>query len=486
MNFAGLLFLLITHFITGRGVIELFKVKLPLLVVISLSFILGVGIASFFPFIMGLLHLPISKEVLTIFILSATVLAFIPLLKYFKGSNLKLSFQEVKFPKIYELPFLVVFCALLSLSVWRCFYYAPNPRDMLSGPEPIAEFAVKEKTLINSIYTVDLSTTNNHLKPLYVTSLQIIYKIFVQPFGQLWLSVLVLSFITLIISILKQKLHPVIVGFLMVYFFGMPEVFGYTYLMLFDYSNMIFFFCGFYFLAQYFSDLEKKNYFLLSILFFSIASYVRSETPILIGMTLPLLVFYFFKDKMDMVKIAIKCALYIIFPFLVYYLAIGIFDRYYIPQHYTIAQEVNKNLSDVSTFFKILSDMSTELIFSDNGALYYGYFIQLFLFIFIIDLIFFRKNSSREKIIAIYGICVVYIGLAALSYVFPLVDLMHTIKRGLFKMFPLMLLYFRNSGILLKLTDIINNWEYGIKEEAPRPKVVPVGNKPPVNTNKKK
>ena len=345
MNFAGLLFLLITHFITGRGVIELFKVKLPLLVLISLSFILGVGIASFFPFIMGLLHLPISKEVLTIFILSATVLAFIPLLKYFKGSNMKLSFGEVKWPKIYELPFLVVFCALLSLSVWRCFYYAPNARDMLSGPEPIAEFAVKEKTLINSIYTVDLSTTNNHLKPLYVTSLQIIYKIFVQPFGQLWLSVLVLSFITLIISLLKQKLHPVIVGFLMVYFFGMPEVFGYTYLMLFDYSNMIFFFCGFYFLAQYLTDLEKKNNFLLSILFFSIASYVRSETPILIAMSMPLVLFYFFKDKVSTVKIAVRSALYLIFPFLVYYLAIGVFDRYYIPEHYNVATEINKNIS---------------------------------------------------------------------------------------------------------------------------------------------
>ena len=130
--------------------------------------------------------------------------------------------------------------------------------------------------------------------------------------------------------------------------------------------------------------------------------------------------------------------------------------------------------------------MSTELIFSDNGALYYSYFIQLFLLIFAIDLVFYRKNSSREKIVAIYGICLVYVGLAALSYVFPLVDLMHTIKRGLFKMFPLMLLYYRNSGVLLKLTDIINKWEYGIKDEAPRPKVVPVGNKPPVQPNRKK
>ncbi len=486
MNFAGLLFLLITHFITGRGVIELFKVKLPLLVIIPLSFIMGVGIVSFLPFILALLHLPISKEVLVTVILSATVLAGIPLLKYFKGSNMSLSLQSVKWPKIYELPFLFVFFALLSLSVWRCFYYAPNPRDMLAGPEAIAEFAVREKTMVNSIFSVDLSTTNNQLKPLFIASLQVIYKIFVQPFGQTWLSIIVLSFITLVISILKQKLHPVIVGFIMVYFFGMPEVFGYTYLLLFDYSNMIYFFCGFYFLSLYLSDLERKNYFLLSILFFSIASYVRSETPILIAMATPLLLFYFLKDKMEMKKIVINTALFLIFPFAVYYLAIGVYDKYYLPQHYDVATEINKHISDVSIFFKIMGDMSTELIFSDNGALYYGYFVQLFMLILIIDLIFYRKNSSREKIVALYGICVVYVGLAALSYIFPLVDLMHTIKRGLFKMFPLMLLYFRNSGILLKLTDILNKWEYGIKDEAPRPKVVPVGNKPPVNMNKKK
>lgn len=65
----------------------------------------------------------------------------------------------------------------------------------------------------------------------------------------------------------------------------------------------------------------------------------------------------------------------------------------------------------------------------------------------------------------LYGILVVYIGLAFIGYLLPLADLLHTTKRGMFKLLPLILIYYRSSPSLVKLSGIITNWENGRQEE---------------------
>ena len=342
---------------------------------------------------------------------------------------------------------------------------------MLSGPEVMADFALKEKHIINSLFTIDLQSTNNYLKPPYITSLQIIYKMFVQPFGQTWLSILFVNFIVIIITLLKEKLHPVIVGFIMLYFFGMPEVFGYTYLMLFDYSNMIFFFGGFYFLNQYFEDKKASN-FSFAVFLFTIATYIRTETLILEGMIVPLVIYHQFKDKLPAVKSAMRVGVFLLMPFIVYFLCMNIFVKHFIPIKYDVTNDINKNLGDVSFFFKRVVDMSTELIFSENGMHYYGFFPYVFVTIMAADQVIFRK-FTKEGVTMLTGIVIVYVGLAFIGYILPLADLLHTTKRGLFKLFPLILIYYRNSPSLLKLTEAINKWEFGLPDDKPKIKRPP-------------
>jgi hypothetical protein len=472
MNFIGLLFLLVTHFISGRGFVELFKLDLKPILKFSFSMICGVLISSFLPFIMELFHIEITAITVAVFIGITTALFAIPLVRNFK--NIKLpDFKSIKLPAIYELPFIIFLGIIFFISIWRCYYYPCNVRDMLSGPEVMAELAVKEKHIINSLFRVDLQSTNNYLKPPYITCLQIIYKLYVQPTGQIWVTVMFLSFITAMISLLREKLHPIIMYFVLLYFFNMPEVFAYTYLMLFDYSNMILFFGGFYFIARHLEN-KRVNDFAFAVAMFAFATYVRSETLILVAMVAPLLIFYYWKEKLPLRKIAIRIAALGAASFVVYFLCLNIFVKHYIPIHYGVGDDINKNLGDVGYFFTRLTEMSTKLIFDQVGIYHYGYFIYLFVIIFVIDAILFRKYST-EAITAIYGIAVVYVGLAFIGYLLPLADLQHTTKRGLFKMMPLILLYFRNSGALLWLTDKINNWEYGLSgnNKPPTPKVAP-------------
>ncbi|MBS1687262.1 MAG: hypothetical protein JSS96_00955 [Bacteroidetes bacterium] len=494
MNFTGLLFVLIGHFLSGRGTLAIFNIKLKPLITFLVSMILGVALLSLVPFIMQLFYIPITRTNVILGIAILCLLLNIPTLIRLRSGNItmpKLNFNL----EFYEIPVLLVFTVVMLVSIWRCFYYPPFARDMLSGPEAIAEFTVREKTMLNSIFSLNLESTNNHLKPPYVTDLQIIYKMLVSPFGQVWLSVLAVSFLIWAYAILREKLHPFIAGIIFLFFFTMPDPFAYTYIMLFDYSNMVFFFAGFYFLVQY---LEKKQYniFLFSVLLFGIATYIRLETLVLEGLILPLLFFYFRKDKVPPVKIIIRFAIFLIVPFFFYEMWVGLFVKHYLPVHFDVSQEINKNFSNLSPFFERLGSMTKILIFgiSDNpnqkdiNLRLYGYFVYLFLLILIVDIIFYRKYFTLESKVALYGILVVYLGMPFLGYLIPWVDLMNTTKRGLYKMFPLMLLYMRNSGLLQMLSNNIRNWELPQIPGAKRPKTAMANTsqpKPAAQPNKK-
>ncbi len=464
MNFAGLLFLLITHFLSGRGILRLFKLQLDPIPAVCLSFILGVPAVSFVPCILQLMKIPLAANSVYIGISVFTAVCCIPLLVSFTKPRL----PKFIMPKLYEWPALLVLLFFVVVSVWRCYYMPPYSRDMLSGPELIAEYAVREKTMINSVFNIDLHTSNNYFKSPYVTTLQIIYKLLVFPFGQLWLSVMFVSFTTFIYSLLMDRVHPLIAGFLMLIFFAVPELFAYTFVILYDYSNMVLFFTGFYFLTRYMQN-EKFNDFIFSSLLFGLATYIRTESLILIAFMSPLFLVHRYRQKMPLAKIALRLAIFMGVSIVFYVICIKIFVHNFVPLPLDVSHEINKHITDFSPLFKRLSDIVTVLIFSDTGPIFYGCFIIFFVYLAIADLVWPRKYN-KEALYALYGVAVIYFGFGFIGYLLPLADLQNTTKRGFFKIIPIMLLYMANSGLIQRLSNAIKWWED--PESAPKKKVV--------------
>ena len=73
-------------------------------------------------------------------------------------------------------------------------------------------YTLKEKTLINTVF--DVYQNGNTLKPAFLTSLQVIYKLAGFPFGQIWLSQIVLCFLVILASEMKKTINSIIVIFL--------------------------------------------------------------------------------------------------------------------------------------------------------------------------------------------------------------------------------------------------------------------------------
>ena len=450
MSLVIIILLTLSQFLLGYTVLNLFNITIRPWLSIALSVLLGIAIYSLVPFIMELFHIHLTG--LNIFIALALLSVLLPVIRIKRMiSNLTSLIKTISFRlKLYELPFVAVIAFMIFVSAWRCFYYPPTSRDFTSGAEVIAEYAVKEKTMVNSAFSVNMETTNNQFKPPYLTTLQIIYKYAGFPFGQVWLSSVFLFFIIFLYHSLSVRLHKILVGALLIFFIAIPEMYGYTIMALFDYSNAVFLFLAFYFLFEYFLAEQKINYLLFSSLLMAIGVYIRSETLVLSFFTV-LYVFWFqyFKNKSGFKWAVLQPVIYMLLPALFYVLSITIYINTYLPQQYNISGQINNNLFDVTPFFTRLIEMNTKLVFAENNTYLFGYFFYLFIIFFLAELIFFRgfKTDAKKWLVAT---AIIFLGLAFLGYLLPLLDLANSTKRGLFKIFPVMLFYFSCNQLLIK------------------------------------
>ncbi|MDF2190155.1 hypothetical protein [Paraflavitalea sp. CAU 1676] len=440
----------------GMGLMGFFNIRLKPAMHASLAILCGVMIYSCIPFLLQLAFIPITG--LNVFVaLGAACLLL--------NIRYRRTLEEIKRLRgevdlrigIYELPYLIVFVIIVVASVWRCYYYPPSPRDLTSGAEVIATYAVQEKTMINSVFTVNLETTNNQYKPPFVTSLQIIYKYAGFPFAQVWLSTVFIAFLVFLYQALCQRVHPLLAGLLTLVGLAVPEMYAYTFMALFDYSNAVYFFLGVYFLIEYFKQ-GRVNYLSFAGLLMGFATYIRSETLILVlFMAAPLLV-YLVKNRhgwKDWIGVAFRWGT----PALLFYLvSITIYNNYYLPAKYDVGGLLNSDLLNLMPLWQRIKAVNGELIFSKFGIDLYAYSFFFFFLVLLIDL-FYNVRLNHESRNWLLAVIIIYLGMPVLGYLLPLLDVSNSTKRGLFKIFPLMLLYMGSTGWMIQLSQKIRQWE---------------------------
>jgi hypothetical protein len=246
-------------------------------------------------------------------------------------------------------------------------------------------------------------------------------------------------------------------GLLLVCFIAIPEMFAYTFMVLFDYCNAVFFFLSIYFLIEFFKTTQKV-YLVFAALQMAIATYTRNETLVLACFITPAILFNGIKQKTGMIKILLRIVIFLLPAVVCYVLCVTVYLNHYLPVKYNVHDLINAHLANLRPLFTRFKDINAELIFSTDGISYYSYFIFIFLLLVSAELIF-KKWFTADAGNWLYAVLVIYIGLAILGYLLPLMDLDNTTKRGLFKIFPLMLLYMANNGLLVNFSTRITVWQ---------------------------
>lgn len=461
-NLLVLLLLTLAQFAMGFGILSLFRIQLKQGLMIPLAVLLGIAVCSLIPFLLQLCYIPLGPAGIFLSIAVACILLNLRVWQGIKKKGMayfkNMPYQDRPWKlRLYDIPFLLLLALIIVASVWRCFYLPPLPRDVTSGSEAIAEYAVREHTMINSLFSVNLESTNNPFKPPFIISLQLIYKLAGFPFGQVWLSVVFISFILFLYEALCDSLHRLVAGWLLIFFLAIPEMYAYTFMILFDYSNTVFFFLAFYFLFTFLSN-RQPGYAGFAGLLMGIATYIRSETLVLAALALPLIAWQLLKQKAN-VKMQLRTALSFLWPsVLLYVISIPVYINYYLPVKYHVPDLINTHLFNLAPLYKRWWAMNRELIFSKYGIELYGYFIFLFLLLLLAEIVVKRRFTAAGRN-WLYAALVVYLGLPLLGWLLPLMDLDNTTKRGLFKLFPLLLLYLGNNSLLTGLSQKITKWE---------------------------
>lgn len=436
--------LAIVQFIIGLGILSSLNIKGKSFVRIALSVLTGIMIFAIIPYFLQIINIPITGLNITILISVAAIASNAQFKKSWE--YLKDIILNIKAPKLYEIPFFLIIAFIFFMSAWRCYYEAPVSRDLTTGAEAIAEYTVKENTMVNSIFTVNLEGNNNIFKPPSVTSLQIIYKDAGFPFGQVWLISVFLFFMVFMYGVLTEKLHPILAGTLLLFLLAVPEFYAYSFMVLFDYTNTVFYTITCYFLYKFLKEKTLNNLIFASIAG-GFATYLRSETPLLIGLLGLILLVYYIRSKTPFVTMLWQGGLFIGVSFIFYF-----FTSYYyihmLPIAYPVSEQINKNLGNLQPLFDRFSDMNTKLLFCDFGVTLYGYLLYFFTFFFIAEILLYFIPDLRKKravntdsaywIVAIF---IVYFGVALIGFLLPLADLSNTTKRELFKLFPLLVIY---------------------------------------------
>lgn len=463
-----LLFLLLTVMqgITGFGLQAMVGVRMKSGLLIPLSFMLGMAVQSLIPFLLQLFYIPLSPAAVWTG-LGLAMLVFN--LRWRK--SIRLAYITVKYNQfriyIYEFLFILLIGALVAIAAWRSFYQPPTPRDLTSGAEVIAEYAAREHTMVNSVFTVNLETTNNQFKPPYLASLQLIYKYAGFPFGQVWLTTLVISFLIFLYHLLITTLHRSLAGFLLLAFVMVPEMYAYSFMALFDYPNAVYFLISTVFLLRYFGY-RQKRYLLMSALTMAVATYIRTETMILAFMLSPMLMAYDWRKRRGWLVSLRDPVLYLFPTVCAYVLTVTIYLHHYLPARYDVAGLINHNLLNVEPLWNRFWDMCSILIFSEQGLNMYGYLFFIFLVIALFDFAYERGIDQQRKN-WLYAVLVVFLGLPVMGFLLPLMDLEHTTKRGLFKLFPLILIYLAESPFLKDCSVGIVEWEMKKGRSGPVP-----------------
>lgn len=448
MNYLLLAVLTLTEVIIGYGILLLLSVNLGGTRQIALSLILGIATVSAIPFLLQLFYIPLTQlSVFTSIGITAATLSIINI-RHFRQLKLNYKFPAVA---LYEWPWLLFTGAMLLFAVCRCFVTATIPRDALSGPEPIAEFALREHSFINSVFRQDFPHNNNPFKSIYIPALQLVYKMIGFPLGKVWVAALSSSFVIFLYSSVRKIIHPALAGLVMILFLFTPELYAYMYMMLYDYSNMIFFFLSLFFLKEYL-DTNHDKYILFSSLLMGIATYIRPETLILAVLVAGYSVAHqLYRKKYRLSNLLLPLLLIVVASF-VYFLTSYIYLNYYLPVVYDIGENVNNNLMDITPLISRLTNIATLVIFGNDGVKIYGYIFWLSAVLIIGELVMYKRFTPNGTY-WLSMLLITYFGIGLIGYLLPLADLENTTKRSLFKVIPILVMCISSSKIVYVLSQ---------------------------------
>jgi hypothetical protein len=356
-----------------------------------------------------------------------------------------------------EVVFLLLIAGFAATSLWQCIRLPVIARDMTVGADLVAKYAILEGRINSSIFTGEALRGQLSNQPYYAPFtmlMQIAYRLAGAPFGQIWLSVLFLPFLVYIYSRLRDRTHPLLAGFLVLSLTTVPLMVSYSYLLNTDFPNALFFGLGALFLHDS-RTTRSPALLVLGSLFMAFACWSRSDTIVYVvpGMLLIPAGHAWITSRRISWRSTVKPAgASLLAPVLLFLLWHLIYLRWIFPDAPRVAA-----LASGAEGRELLATIGGVAALLDAHDLY-GTILYLFGATLVVNAAVFRDRGGATLLA---WVAILLVGFVAVVQIFPAAYVESTVKRGFFKLFPIMIAYMGESRLFAFFSRKLENWESG-------------------------
>ncbi len=442
--------LILLYILAGFGISAHFEAVKTRAERLGLSILLGMGLHTFVIYLLEIFHISLNLNNVLIGLVAFTMLSNAAVGKTLRAYQQL--FQQKWDIRIYELPFWGMLGYIAYISIWRAVYVPVTPYDAVVGMDLLAKYAVKEGHLVSSVFTTpNLAghVQNQLFYAPFTTFSQILTRLCGNQVGQPWLGIEFVGFLLFMYGKMRSYTHPILAGIFTVLLCLISEFFGYTFMMLTDFSCAVFLGASVAYFYDYYQAKSLKTLILSAILLgFSVWS--RSDTALFVPMAVILVFATHFKENIK--EAILGSAIIGGIPFIFFALWNIVVVQYIFPKH-PVGEQIASTATDIGNLFAIYSDIITKLM---GHQILWGYIFIIFAIWTIANFLIFRDKKGWEILI---WLLFLYVGLGLIDNIFEAASLDNTIKRGLFKMLPVIYLYLSVTSLSAWLNEKISVWE---------------------------
>lgn len=427
--------------------------------VLSLSFLAGLPASSLLVIAVDRFPIALSSGSVLAAFAAAAIVANLGRRDRSRIGLLSLDPRRISW-RAHALVFCVVIVLFCAVSLWQCLYLPVIPRDATVGMDLVAKYAAEEGRIRSSVFTgaaLEGRLSNQPYYAPFVMLMQLTYRLAGVPFGKLWLSILFLSFLLFLHARLRERLHPIPAGLLLLCFVTVPLMFSYSYLVATDLANAVFFGLGAIFLHDHLRG-GRDRPLLMSGLFMGFACWSRSET-ILFVLPGALAVLWHARRSGAAAKAA-RAAAYLALPLFLF----GLWHLVYC--RFVLEGAPGTAVFSPAAAGRSLGGTAAEVAGLLGAHSLYG---TAFLFLGAVVLLNLAWLRDREGAWLLAWVPLLLVGFIALVQVVPAASVENTVKRGLFKLFPILVVYAGESRLYRSISDRLAAWESGDEREATAP-----------------
>ncbi|MBI2793967.1 MAG: hypothetical protein HYX66_04860 [Ignavibacteria bacterium] len=445
--------IIILQIVTGFGILAQCRFLSMRAAIIPLAFLVGSFVHSMLFFTADIFSIGLSQSSMIVTAGLCAVISHLRLRPVIEFYNYLVLFPKFTL-QMHDVVSIVIASGLAYYVVWAAWYWPVTPFDAMAGIDLVARQTVEEGTIANRVFFESSLTSNLSNQPFYAPYamlMQVMYRLMGFTFGQLWVSFVAIAFSWIVWIALRQVCHAFIANVLWFFFLLTPEILGYTYLLQTDYANAAFFSTGVLMLVAGLRS-DSKAHFTVSAFLFSAACWSRSET-IAIVMAGVIASIPLFRKAMAWREVFLQSGK-VIGASLISFL---LWSAYYVPFRLPIQPDLSWELKGnaLQRLLQVIPDTFQHVIINTH---LWGWAFILFVIMFGISWI---TTRTPGRMALLLWIAVTLLCLVVISSVFQSAIVELTLRRGIFKIIPLIIILIGSLPLIRIWSERLRQWEFG-------------------------